>query len=165
MPIPKPLPTPYDITPIPLFPIIPGTLAWLVVAALAVLVALLIARIPLSRRGSPASAVSTAEKELRLLRSRDLDAKELLTGVSLVARRLLTALTSHNVRSCTAAEIRAGAAEQPEPLRPLLLAAAEIEELRFLPALSRAQANVRVETLTEALLRARTFFETAGEKR
>ena len=155
---PQPLPTPYDITPIPFFPIVPGIVAWIIVAIIAMVIAAIIARVPLSRRGSPASALNTAEKELRSLQSREIEPKELLSGASLIIRRLLAALTSLNLRSATAAEIREFAQAQPDSIQSLLRAAATIEETRFIPAVSREDASRFVEELQSGLRSAREYF-------
>ena len=155
---PNPLPTPYDIVPIPYFPVEPGLLAWLAVGVAAILVGLLIARIPLSRRSAPASAVATAQRELAALSQRSPEAKELLGEASLIIRRLLAALGAVNLRSASAPEIRQLSQSQPEQIRPVLEAAARIEETRFLPSVSQEVAEIEIEALSTALREARDLF-------
>lgn len=135
--MPSALPTPYDITPLPIFAFEPGVREWLgfVVLVLAIMtVVSFIAR--RARRNSPIEAFSFALAELMTLRresERDLS-KERLARASLIVKRLASALSGSPIAQFSPNELREYArSASNSSLSPLLLRVVELDSFKYQP--------------------------------
>lgn len=151
----EPLPTPYDIAPLPQFAYSPGLLVWLLL--ILVLLVGAFAIILSDRRGHgrvAASAIRQALAELDLcaqsLDSRSgEDLRHTLFRASLLARRLLAVLHDPSVVNLSPAELAAWAERTalPAPIARLARQIPELEALKFAPQLDPARCRAALDEL------------------
>lgn len=129
-----PIPTPYDILPLPVFAWVPGVAIWALVALILFLGFFLVKWICRSPRSEPQQALLLVRTELQALASSDLPGSEVLGRLSLVLRRYFSVLAGRDLSSLSLRELERSLTsknlERQASLANLLLG---IERRRYSP--------------------------------
>ena len=129
-----PIPTPYDILPLPVFAWVPGVAIWALVALILFLGFFLVKWICRSPRSEPQQALLLVRTELQALASSDLPGSEVLGRLSLVLRRYFSVLAGKDLSSLSLRELERSLTsknlERQASLANLLLG---IERRRYSP--------------------------------
>jgi hypothetical protein len=152
--LPKPLPTPYDITDIPYVPWSPGTREWILLLLAACAALVLISAWHLLRRGRKLSRVVDRLLE-EIERSSHQTSVASTERISRAARRVIEHTTQHDLGGLSPDEISAYAAKcaDPEEVQALRLIA-DLESHLYAPP--SAEEKDRTREIARALLPALT---------
>jgi hypothetical protein len=146
----QPLPTPYDITPLPAFAYAPGLSDWLLVVGLLSVLCVLVfvvSRFRGKRRSLDPFAVAISELG-SLSANRGMKPKEALARASLLVKRLGEHLNAGPLPHMTPRELHTFVAQGTSPeLIALINEAAAIDDLRFAPEILPEEVQTRLRRL------------------
>ena len=161
-----PLPTPYDITDIPIFPYEPGLFEWLLLLSLAIIV-LSAAALNAKRkaRSKVRSAAELADEELAILAEKSRSAplsKDDMASAVLITKRFIAMHDPTDLTSHTSGELLALAEERNSPqLKNIAGILGAIDQQLFRPVPDAAPAASTIEALRTAL---RDYLRTFEKK-
>lgn len=151
-PLPTPGTTPYDITPIPVFPFVPGQMAWLTLAIFVLLSGLILFlwQIQFRKRSKIDSALHSARREIAAIAKAALVhplEKADVSRLSLILRRLLSVVDVKDYAALGPSELSNEAQGAASPAKQIILRLIVlIEETRFRPSqLDSVWQNTPVE--------------------